>query len=216
MIAISTVITRAQRIFKDLQSATIVDYINEVHDELCRDIPQILDTEDITLTAGTQDYALNELTLQVYHAEYWTNASTRRPMNAFDVPGWNLQNPNWRAVGQNQPTYYAVWRNETDNILVLHPTPASSTVSSYPFVRLYVSRGEALDSGDNLPKNLGSADLYVFGVAMRYALDRVPAKYNFYKARYDEAFAREIRAKQINIKAPPKRVMDHLPRITRL
>ncbi len=218
MIAMSTVITRANRIFKDLQSATIVDYANEVHDDLCREVPQILTTEDITLVADQQEYALAELSMQVYHAEYWTSATYRVPLNAFDLTAWDLESPNWRAVAHSQPTYYSIWRNTTDNILVLHPKPATATDggTGYPKVRLYVSRGEALTSGSNLPKGLSSADLYVFGIAMRYAADRVPTKYAFYKKLYDEALSKEIRAKQINIKAPPKKVNNHMPRIGRI
>jgi len=216
MIAMSTVITRAQRIFKDLQSATIVDYANEVHDDLCRKVPQILATEDITLVAAQQEYTLLEASLQIYHAEYWTSATYRVPLNAFDVTAWDIQSPNWRAVPQGQPTFYAAWRNSTDNVLVLHPKPATATTGGYPMVRLYVSRGETLTSSGNLPKGISSADVYVFGIAMRYAADRVPSKFAFYEKRYEKALSAEIRAKQINIKAPPQKVNQHVPRIGRI
>lgn len=215
-ILVSTAIEKARTIMKEITPAMGLEIMQEVHNELLNEHPLFMTTEDITLVAGTDEYDLNEQTIQLWHAEYLKSATDRKPLRMFDVPARDIENPNWRALGRNRPAMLAVWRNDTNNVVLLSPPPNESTSSGYPLVRLYVSRLSTLTAVSSLPTNLINDDVYVYGVCARYSARRVPEKYEFYRARFLEAVGRQVKSQMINLKAPPRKVYEGMPMVGRI
>lgn len=194
---VQTVVTRLRRAYPDITEAVALELVNEVHQELCLDLPLIVTTEDITLTAGTREYALNENTLRVWAAEYVTSAAdgARTSLLETDLSLLYKISPNWRAGGRGTPTRFYISRSSTDYVVGIDPNPASSTSGGYPIVRLHVSRRASdLLIGDSFPKGILKLDLYLSGAAYKWCAERsIKDDLMVWAKRYDDAKKEERR-----------------------
>lgn len=172
-ITVATVQSKLARRFSDFNvSATQLEYINIVHADVLRQLPFVTATEDLTLVAGTQEYAINEACLRIVAAEYLTSATDRRNLVETDYDYLNSEEPNWRRRGNGTPTRFYLWRSTGGDFVVgFDPKPSTATSGSYPTVRLHETRVETLTGASSLPKGLLSYDAYVYGAQMRFAMD---------------------------------------------
>lgn len=191
-ITVASVLARIQRRFPDCSDAVATAYVNEVHQDLLRQLPIVTATEDISLVAGTQEYAYAEATIKIVSAEYFGSATDRHHMFPTDLDHLNNNEPGWRSRGRGRPTRYYLWRDSSGNgVIGFDPTPVSTTSGGYPLVRLYQTRVETLTGASNLPEGILSAELYVYGAQRRFALDNrayseeVPALMQLEKQAYD-------------------------------
>lgn len=187
---------KVQRRFPDLTDTIALEYINAVHADILRQLPLVTATEDLTLVAGTQEYALNEETIRVVAAEYLTSGTNRRALEPTDYDYLNQEQRGWRGLSAGTPSHFYMWRSAGDNVVGLLPKPSTGTSGGYPIVRLHVTRVETLTGGDSLPKGLLTYDAYVYGTQMRFAMDHreYAGEVAGLRALYDEAMARERKA----------------------
>lgn len=187
---VSQAIQRLRRHMEEADPTTILDYLNEVHSDLCQLLPIVVDTVDLTLVADQREYTLAETVVRVWSAEYFTSAQDRRALLATDKTELDLREPNWRRWASSIPRRFYVDRNTTDLVVGLHPGPLTATSGGYPKVTLHVTTEGTLTTGSSLPKAIASMDVYVFGAMARFETD--PKKAALYEARYQRALAAEI------------------------
>lgn len=195
-IAVSAVQARVRRRFRDCSDTLALEYINEVHQDLLRQLPLVTATEDLSVTSGTQEYAINEATGRIVAAEWVTSATTREILTVTDFDYLNQEEPSWRSRGSGTPTRLYLWRSATDNVVGLDPKPNVTTSGGYPVVRLHVARFQTLTGGDSLPKSILSMDAYVYGAQMRFAMDNreYAGEVATLKSAYEEAIVLERKA----------------------
>lgn len=170
-----------------------LEYVNEEHQFLLSQLPLITATEDLSLTAGTQEYAINEDCIRIVAAEYLTSATDRRALVATDIDYLNSEQANWRRRNQGTPARFYLYRSATANVVGLDPKPGTTTASGYPIVRLHQTRVETLSAGSSLPKSILTKDIYVYGSMLRFAMDNrtYQDEIPLLKQLYDDALAVE-------------------------
>ncbi len=190
-ITVETVITRVKRIFKEADPTAMLDYVNEVHNDLLNTLPLVVDTEDLTaLVAETQEYTLDEDIVRVWSVELFKSATDRRSLNPVEIPYLNVNEPLWRRRNSSDPTRFYIWRNTTSPVVGLDPKPNLTTTGGYPFIRLHVTRTATLARSSSLPTGIRSADVYVFGCCAKLAED--PNQMQFYEMKYEQAKLLEV------------------------
>lgn len=217
MATVASVITRMQRKFPDIDGATALEYLNLTHQELCVRIPLSIQSESISLTAGTFSYAIHDDDVKVWHVEYMRSATDIHRLEASHWETWNQEQPQWRMNAQAEPTRYAIHRDSTDQAIYLWSPPNLTTSGGYPVIRLWVTRYVALTSNGDLPPGLVNSEVYAFGAMMRYAFDHDHASYGECKARYGELLkAEDAHHVRKDAKAPPRMTQGiNYPRGTR-
>lgn len=162
---------RVQRRFPDFVDATADEYINLVHQELLWELPLITTSEDISLTAGTQEYAVNAECIRIISAELVSSATVRTPIEIVRKEYLDQVQPGWRSITRGTPSRMYLTRSTTAYTVGLLPIPVTTTSGGYPVLRLHESRTDELSTGDNLPQGLMTPDVYVYGALYRFALD---------------------------------------------
>lgn len=209
------IITRAKKgNFNDMETADALEYAQDVHNELMRMWPFNKTTKDLTLVAGTREYALDDNTLRVWSADYIIAEGTQ-PMGIRGVnigrldelrPGWR----NDRIRGVPGEFYLDVGEDSEDpSIIGFDPCPSISTSGSYPLVRLYVTKRETIVSGDDLPAALSSEMLYIAGIRYRFCMDQRPKDVAAWRQIYRDELASEESVQAVkNARARPEVIMN--------
>jgi hypothetical protein len=173
-----------------------LEYINEVHADLLRQLPLVTATEDLSVTSGTQEYAINEATVRIVAAEWVTSATERRSLVVTDYDYLNSEEPNWRRRSAGTPSRVYLWRSATDYVVGIDPKPNTTTSGGYPVLRLHATRVGTLTATGSLPKGIINKDVYAYGAMLRFAMDNrtyadeVPTL----KALFEEAVTAERKA----------------------
>lgn len=201
----SAVLGRAQRLVPDLADTVAgYEYLNKVHRQLIIELPLRVTSRDVSVTANTSEYALTDAELRVWSAEWVLNANTRYDLRENEVTWLNLNRRGWRdAPAQSRPNEYYIWSNTTGRVVGLYPTPSVTTAAGYPVLRIHVSEGQTLTSGDTVLAALQSEDVYVYGMAARYGDDIGHDRTDYFYEKYLDAlraerefwFGRNVRSK---------------------
>lgn len=170
-VTVQSQIDRLKRFSTDITVAIALEYLQYANRELCFDLPLYLTEEDITLTANTQEYAVNADDLRVWTAHYWTSATASRPLEGVSLQGLERRFRGWRNTPASIPSRYAVHNVLTVPYILLYPKPNTTTTGGYPFVRLRVSRHVALTQAGNLPATLVDPNVYTYKAAELYCID---------------------------------------------
>lgn len=211
---INQVIQRLRRQLPDADDTTILDYINEVHDDLLSLVPLNRTEEDISLVANQTEYTLNPSTVRVWEAEYLRSATDRRPLKGEDITRLALAQPTWRNMPAGVPRRFFIDRDEDEQIVGILPKPNVTTSGGYPIVKLHVTRTETLTRTSNVPVGI-SGDVYVFGAMARFFTDPNLAEY--WNTRYMRQKESDVKKfKFMNVMAPPATAPGWLPRSGRV
>lgn len=171
---VTNVVTAVQRVYSMLQTSDVVGYLNEVRPDILRRLRLRNTTQDISLTAGTDRYAVTTPMLGATAVEYIRSAtaSDRRVLDATNLETLDISYPNWRARESDEPRQYYFTDGTTGPLIGLFPEPDLSTSGGYPVVRIHYLDCNTLSSGDTISDNLLSPMLYVHAICKRYAEDR--------------------------------------------
>lgn len=196
-ILVSTVQDKVQRRFPDLTDTIALEYINSIHADICRQLPMVTAVEDVSVTAETQEYALNAADIRVLQVEWVTDATDggRVTLEATDKDYLNSENKNWRRRGSGTPHEFYITKSG-GYYLGLLPKPNVTTSGGYPVARCHVTRVETLVGGSSLPAGLLTYDAYVYGAQMRFAMDNreYAGEVAGLKAMYEQAVMIERKA----------------------
>ncbi len=112
-------------------------WINEACRDVSRRTETLLSTDDVTVTAGTQQYSGPADTVRVSRAEWRpTDQVTIYPLeykdyNGMDAIWWTSQ-----AVSSGYPSFFTMWGFPPSLTLVLYPVPSTGGVCRLFYYRL--------------------------------------------------------------------------------
>ncbi len=107
--------------------AEIRSWINEGARDVARRTETLQSYEEITVTANTQEYTLNDGCLRVHRVEWRPTASSNvypleyRDFNSMDAVWWSSQ-----TTAKGYPTFYTMWGYPPSLKIVLYPTPSEA------------------------------------------------------------------------------------------
>ena len=195
-VTVATCISEVLREFPDASVAGTGSYASIAEEMIAKadkvlafELPLRLTTEDISLTAGTGEYATaDELIARVWTARYISSASTgdSKRLIQTDITKLDLDFGDWRGQDNGEPDYFYVGASSAGAMRIgLYPFPDTATSGTYPLLRLNISKSADLVSGNSLPAMIQTSDLYVDCACWLYA-DRFLGmdKAEFYEARY--------------------------------
>lgn len=183
MATVASAITRVKRSFPSALNATILEYFQEVEQDLDLLLDFKEDTEDVNLTAGTYEYALDVDILKVTGAELRKSATDVRPMRAIEKS--DLRGA-WRDAERRDPSRFYLARNNSGvRVVGFDGIPPTTTSAGYPIARLYVTRGITLTDVGNLNSGIRSVDTYVFGACWRLAPEFKPEMTDYWRKLYE-------------------------------
>lgn len=188
--ATNTVRDDFRRIYPDTTEAEALSLLNATRNEVLSNFPLVLDTVDVTpLTAGTASYNLESLNiLRVWGAAYVTAAGTASQLERADYYDQILRDSTFLIpTTQGTPERFYITSNDggTSGLsLGLYPRPDTSTGATYPYVRLYATTYETLTAGSSFYDDIPSSEVYVMGMAMRWARRRRRDQAEFYSQQF--------------------------------
>lgn len=188
-VTVASVFTRVRRAFNDASDTVLLEYAQEVNDDIFTELDIKQDTEDISLAAGTIEYVLDEDIRKVLSAELRKSATDIRPLRAI---GKSQLKGAWRDGPRGDPgRFYTAGNSSGTRVVGFTPTPITTTSGGYPIVRLYVTRTSTLTALGNLPLGMRSSDVYVFGINRRLCADSKRDEEAYWHEKYLEQLAKE-------------------------
>lgn len=176
---------RARKGFEDLTKEDFTNHINRVHKDILIRMPVRVNTEDISLTSGTKEYALDSDIVKVWEAYRYDTSSTGEALTATSVHDLHLDTPHFRFDANGKPKMFYVWNSvTTGDVIGFHPTPDTTTSSGYPKITLHVTRENTLDMTTTLPTGVKDHQIYIEGVCYYAAMDVMPEKAQFWFNAY--------------------------------
>jgi len=194
--AISTaanIITEVQATYRAIDSTTVQSYLSIVMDDLCKDLPIVVDKCTLKLTADTQEYALATgapwyawrtttatqasntcaSLVRIESAHYISSSTSRTPLIPTTVQKLDqtTETQNWRYDDSGTPIYIFTTPNSTGGFSVgLYPAPDTTSSASggvyYPSVDfVYRNKiGSSFTGTATIPSSITNPDVLVQGV----------------------------------------------------
>lgn len=182
---VQQLIDRVQIDFPDQSEAECLSDLQSVYDELSFDYKLSPSTAEISLTAGTGEYALPAGVTRVFEARYVSSASSATVLVQAHTDWLDNNYPGWRSHDSGTPRYcYA----EAGNI-GLYPKPSETTSGSYPKVHADVTTRIDLGLSDDLP-SLADYGAFVDGVKAAICARTNDSRYPVYKDRHESGVRR--------------------------
>jgi hypothetical protein len=162
-----------------------------------------------TLTAGTPTVALSENVIRIHQAFYEQSSATpyQYAMTETSLDALAAQRKQFRT-NSGQPKAYFLTSGVAGQVATLQvgltPTPDITSSGGYPRIRFITTMYIQLASGESLPTGLGSVDVILFNMAMRYAIRRNDTR----AAYYENFYRRALRETQLFVKNRLKSLPD--------
>lgn len=148
-------------------------WINDAARDISRRAEVLQDTDQVAVSASTQEYTLGSDVLRVYRVEWVPDSSTDyrysleyRDFNSMDAIWWSQQ-----TSTEGFPYWYTLWGYPPSLKIIVYPTPSESGTL---YVRHYRTPAEATSDGDTVEVPEGWVDLvpmYAEYVALRKDAD---------------------------------------------
>lgn len=198
-----------------------VNLFNEVHNDILARCGIQTDTETISLTADTKEYAL------AVTARFASTAVYVRSATAGDAV--KLQSKAQEAFEADHGTYKNEASGEPDSYYIVHssdgtvkigfdPTPDTTTSGGYPSVVMRVGRGATLTASGNLPLGVKNHTAWIAGIqafwARRRSLPDAAQKMAEYEAEVEllQKWRHDFQQETPST-VQPGRALHHLPRV---
>ena len=109
-------------------SARAVQLLNDANEEILMHIPLTRASIDVALTAGVQEYALDESVIKIWSVRYLQDAQTMRTLREATIDGLDVFDPSWRSLSPSDPDRWFAGANMTSGTLGLVAPPASASL----------------------------------------------------------------------------------------
>ena len=165
-------------------ATSLFDYANRI---ICSRVQARNGTVSVSLTSGQQEYQHDPsgLITQTHEVYYWPSAtaSAATQLTQMDPDRLAAFQTNWRSQSQTTgiPTEYYILSATANGastggqaIIGFYPVPPTTTSAGYPIAIMNVTTAATLSSGDNVPVNLLSDDIYVYLMCERFCSYRFP------------------------------------------
>jgi len=165
---VAEVFEQVRRIYQDCpDDSTLLKMMNDEHFDICRYVKLYPDTTvNVSLTAGTREYALSASVLHIWNAAYFTSATAYTPLRQTSRDRLDNDNMTWLQQSNGVPYLYY----ESGGYVGFYPTPNTTTSAGYPIVTLYCQSITTFSAtSDSLPSQINNADPWIYGLARRFA-----------------------------------------------
>lgn len=171
--------------FPMVEQIEFLNIFNVVNNELVDAFRLVPDTMiQISLTSGTQEYALPTDVYRVWNGNYQTASDTYQPLTQTSVDRLDEQDNTWRWEDPSTPSFYY----ERGGNVGFYPNPDTSTSVGYPIVNLYVSEQVAsYGINDSLPGTVISADAWIYRVCQKLSVKYDADKFQLYERLAEKA-----------------------------
>jgi len=186
----SDIVREVQAHYKGIDSTSVIDYLNIVVNELCRDLPLTQSKFSLALTADTGEYAFaasapwysqgttNTATsisvLKINSAHYREDSDSYSKLEAVSTQELDAKDPNWQYHDSGKPRYIYTTNNATGvPTLGLYPKPNTTSDpangSGFPRVDFIarVKYGAAFVTTDPIPAAISDPEVLIHGVLWR-------------------------------------------------
>jgi len=183
---VQTLVDEMQLMFPQLDDATILQQLNNVHYQLCRDYRVRNGKETFSsFVAGTQSYSVpsvNGTPAEIYGATFYQSSGNGTPLTPATVRDLQNTNPGYDTdiYGTGTPVQYYTDGGAigaTSFTVGFFPIPNQTSSGGYPKVIFNVSYYETLVlsspvsgvSTDQMPPAVGGAQAWYYGTLRRLA-----------------------------------------------
>lgn len=187
-VLVSQILARIQRSKRDCSDGVALGFVNDVHGELLSRYSLRDDVLEVSLTAGVQEYGLDETAVMVEVASYVLDSNRSVPLGTLDPGEMDALEPGWRVRAAGTPARFWIGADLSGATIGLYPKPDAATSSGYPLVRLNVRRRQILTSLDSIPNGLLNGDAYVYGALRRFCEERHQDELPVWMDRERDAF----------------------------
>ena len=195
-LTVAQLTTQLRRVFNDATTTQIEDAINLAHERFILACPIAGRTvEQISVTAGTRNYALQAGVIEVLEV-YWVtsaSASKRLSQRTFDeiAVTADAESRGYPVLASATPASYHIQGDATtikagDLQIVLTPPPTPSTSGDYPKIHVYETVVKSLTSSDPLPDGPALTIWYRNEAAKNLAQELRPGRVGEFKTQADE------------------------------
>lgn len=183
------VVDVARLVYPDLSPTDAVKYLNIIRGEVLRRLKLYATTSTISLTAGTQEYALSAGIDRVEAVEYRRSAtqSDFMPVLPVSLDYLEQQETRFRAYTNGEPRRFYLSEGTTGPLIGFVPAPLTSTSSGYPIITLYEQAFTTLIVSDTFYDDLPSCLVYTTGVAREFSKANAVDQYQMRDALYQQA-----------------------------
>jgi hypothetical protein len=190
-----------------------VDLFNEAHVEIIRNCHLIPDTTTtITLTSGTQEYALPDSCVRVWDAAYYSTSTNWVSLEQTNVDTlFNDYGPGWQLQSAGTPWSFF----ERGGNIGFMPAPNVTSTGGYPSVTLFYTNYTALSFYDKLPTTIMSMYPWVYFICSKQAVVTAPDKVPMYHNLYEQEMKRMQEGIYGRVARDRPRVGLKIPRIRR-
>lgn len=172
-LSVNTLCGQIRRKYKGMvDEGPVIDYINQVHDELMQRLPLYEENVTISLIANTREYSLPERVLgvwQVYTLD--TTGDEKDLLIPTSKDELTARVPLWRSedASNSGPLFFYYGASAGSPKLGIHPRPTSTYITTRPSVLAICSVRDAtpLTGASILPYALLTADAYYYGVCAK-------------------------------------------------
>jgi len=186
-------VTRARYRHGSIDPTLGLEWAIEVYDELLLRTEISRKSFDLTLVAGTADYALPATVKFIHHADYLTDTDQGFSLDAISLEEVELYYPGYRITNpEGTPTFYVFNPQETGSTIKFVPAPDTASSGGIPKIVLQCSTRPAITSSSNLPDVLINKDLFVDGILAKHARLFKDSDFEALEMRYRDAMDRAV------------------------
>lgn len=209
---VSTLTTDLQMAYDDMTSTLAERYINNVHSNVLERLGLRTASVNISLTAGTREYAYAAVNIHVKQVYYVFSSATNdfKLLLPTSEDELDLQNRIWRlSTTQGTPgRYYMISKTNTDNTATymgFDPIPDTSTSAGCPIVTIYGVQTVTLTATDTIPVELSSSQVYLDGAKWIHCKNTRRGEADYWREQYDQSMEDEVSFYNDRIRNYPSR-----------
>lgn len=195
MALVSAVITDFQKRYPACDSTRALSYYNKVLHELATRSQFRNKLELVSVVAGVQEYDMPAGVFMI-HESYWMPSaapSSWFPLVDRSIDEYIEKRWGWRLTSENESQPTEIYTTSaTDGTsskarVGFWLCPQETTVGTYPCVGMYVTSVVDQISSDTVPTQVINTDVFVFGMYLKWSIDKVPADVPMNKMLAEEA-----------------------------
>jgi hypothetical protein len=178
---VGDIISRARNRYPGMSSALALQLFNDVHREVSKRTQLRNDQVNVDVVEGQDTYDIDTRLInyirEVYYA-WGADRASRMELLPRSLDEYEVFRRNWRAsLTESQPTEYylssAPDGNTSTGQIGLFQIPELTTqIDGYPRIEIFVSTVVDLEVGDDMPPQVQSELVYIYGIFVRYLAER--------------------------------------------
>ncbi len=197
---VAQVILKFQRRYPDCTDARAQELFSDAHRRLLTRVQVRNSSRDISLVAGTHDYALDVAVFYVHSAYYYQSATSGYELTERSIDELNVMRKNWQIQRpQGNPLeYYLTTMAVSDsaqNAIGFVQIPSVTTNAGYPCVRLMTTEYADLSGSETVPSNLLTDNYYVYDMYAKWTAETDASTSEFWEAKAEK----EIQIERIHV-----------------